>query len=152
MSSTRVLMWVRGRAEQKRSLNFCVFGETTSKCFSSSTFPKLQPQQSLFVYGTPFHTPNTTSSYMLPHRNRAKVFRNWTQFMSHSLAFTLIWHTFQAQISCMHVVLISWLVKNFSMKASRILSFTFSTFNIVWGKPRGGGAQPLGWSGLSLQI
>jgi hypothetical protein len=26
MSSARVLVWVRGRAEQKRSLTFCVFG------------------------------------------------------------------------------------------------------------------------------
>jgi hypothetical protein len=33
-----------------------------------------------------------------------------------------------------------WLVKNFSMKANRILSFTLLTLNIVWGKPGGGGA------------
>ncbi len=39
MSSARVFMWVRGRAEQKRSLTFCVFGQTKNKCFSSSTFP-----------------------------------------------------------------------------------------------------------------
>jgi hypothetical protein len=40
MSSTRVLMWVRGRVEQKYSLTFYVFGQTRSKCSSSSTFPK----------------------------------------------------------------------------------------------------------------
>jgi hypothetical protein len=28
------------------------------------------------------------------------------------------------------------------MKASHILSFTLFTLNIVWGKPKGGGAQP----------
>jgi hypothetical protein len=32
------------------------------------------------------------------------------------------------------------LVESFSMKASRILCFTFFTLNIVWGKPGGGGA------------
>ncbi len=32
------------------------------------------------------------------------------------------------------------------MKANRILSFTLSTFNIVWGKPRRGGA-PASWLG-----
>ncbi len=36
------------------------------------------------------------------------------------------------------------LVKNFSMKASCILCFTFFTLNIVWGKPIGGGA-PTSW-------
>ncbi len=40
-SSARVLMWVRGRVKQKRSLTFCVFGQIRNKCFSSSTFPKL---------------------------------------------------------------------------------------------------------------
>jgi len=30
------------------------------------------------------------------------------------------------------------------MKANHILSFTFFTLNIVWGKPRGGGA-PASW-------
>jgi hypothetical protein len=30
------------------------------------------------------------------------------------------------------------------MKASHILSFTFFTFNIMWGKPGGGGA-PTSW-------
>jgi hypothetical protein len=83
MSLARVLMWVKGRAEQKRSLIFCVFGHTRSKCFSSSTFPKSQLQQSLSMYGTPFHTPSTTSSCMLPQQNRARAFRNKTQLMSH---------------------------------------------------------------------
>jgi hypothetical protein len=41
MSSARVLVWVRGRVEQKHSLIFCVFGLKKNKCFSSSTFPKL---------------------------------------------------------------------------------------------------------------
>jgi len=36
------------------------------------------------------------------------------------------------------------LVKNFSMKANRILSFTLFTFNIVWRKHGGGGA-PTSW-------
>ncbi len=76
MSSTRMLVWVRGRAEQKCSLTFCVFGQTRSRCSSSSTFPKLQPQQNLSTYGMPFHAPSTTSSCMLPHRNRARAFRN----------------------------------------------------------------------------
>jgi hypothetical protein len=67
MSSTRVLVWVKGRAEQKCSLTFYVFGQTRSKCFSSSTFLKLQPQQNLFAYGMRFHAPNTTSSCVLPH-------------------------------------------------------------------------------------
>jgi len=77
MSSARVLVWVRGRVEQKRSLTFCVFGQIRSKCSSSSTFSKSQPRQSL-SYGTPFHAPNTASSCVLPHRNRAKAFRSWT--------------------------------------------------------------------------
>jgi hypothetical protein len=68
MSPARMFVWVRGKAKQKHSLTFCVFGETKSKCSSSSTFPKSQPQQSLSGYGTPFHGPNTTSSYVLPHR------------------------------------------------------------------------------------
>jgi hypothetical protein len=83
MNSTRVLVWVKGRAKQKHFLTYCVFGQTRSKCSSSSTFPKSQPWQSLFVYGTPFHAPNITSSCVLPHQNRAKVFRSWTQLMSH---------------------------------------------------------------------
>jgi len=41
MSSARVLVWVRGRVEQKRSLTFCVFGQIRSKCSSSSTFPRI---------------------------------------------------------------------------------------------------------------
>jgi hypothetical protein len=49
MCSARVLVWVRGRVEQKRSLTFCVFGQIRSKCSSSSTFPKSQLQQSLSV-------------------------------------------------------------------------------------------------------
>jgi hypothetical protein len=44
---------------------------------------------------------------------------------------------------CMLVPILR-LVKSFSMKASRILSFTFFTFNIVWGKPERGGA-PTSW-------
>ncbi len=79
----RVLMWVRGRAEQKRSLIFCVFGQTRNKCSSSSTFPKSQPRQSLSAYGTPLHTFNTTSSCVLPHWNWVRTFRSWTQLMSH---------------------------------------------------------------------
>jgi hypothetical protein len=43
MRSTRVLVWVRGKVEQKCSLTFCVFGQARSKCFSSSTFPRSQP-------------------------------------------------------------------------------------------------------------
>jgi hypothetical protein len=42
--SARVLVWVRGKVEQKCSLTFCVFGQARSKCSSSSTFPKSQPQ------------------------------------------------------------------------------------------------------------
>jgi len=76
MCSARVLVWVRGRVEQKRSLTFCVFGQIRSKCSSSSTFPKSQLQQSLSVYGTPFHAPNTASSCVLPHRNWARAFRS----------------------------------------------------------------------------
>jgi hypothetical protein len=83
MSSTRVLVWVRGRAEQKHSLTFCVFGQTRNKCSSSSTFPKSQPWQSLYAYGMPFHAPSTTSSCVLPHQNQAKAFHSWTQLMSH---------------------------------------------------------------------
>jgi hypothetical protein len=52
MNSARVLMWVRGRVEQKRSLTFCVFEQIRNKCSSSSTFPKSQPRQSLSLYGT----------------------------------------------------------------------------------------------------
>jgi hypothetical protein len=40
MSSTRMLAWVRGRVEQKRSLTFCVFEHIRSKCSTSSTFLK----------------------------------------------------------------------------------------------------------------
>jgi len=69
MNLTRVLVWVRGKAEQKRSLTFCVFGQTRNKCSSSSTFLKSQPRQSLSGYGMPFHAPNTTLSCVLPHRN-----------------------------------------------------------------------------------
>jgi hypothetical protein len=68
-SLARVLMWVRGRVEQKHSLIFCVFGQIRSKCSSSSTFPKSQPRQSLSTYGTPFHAPSTASNYVLSHRN-----------------------------------------------------------------------------------
>jgi hypothetical protein len=42
------------------------------------------------------------------------------------------------------LVPISRLVKNFSMKASGILSFTLFTFSIVWGK-LGGGGVPTSW-------
>jgi hypothetical protein len=75
MSSTRVLVWVKGRVEQKHSLTFYVFGQIRSKCSSSSTFPKSQPRQSLFMYGTPFHAPSIASNCVLPHRNRARAFR-----------------------------------------------------------------------------
>jgi hypothetical protein len=74
MNSRRVFMWVRGKAEQKHSLTFCVFGQVRSRCSSSSTFPKSQPQQSFSVYGMPFHAPNTTSSCVLSHRNWAIAF------------------------------------------------------------------------------
>ncbi len=40
MNLTRMLVWVRGKAEQKCSLTISVFGQTKSKCSSSSTFPK----------------------------------------------------------------------------------------------------------------
>jgi hypothetical protein len=78
MNSTKVLVWVRGRVEQKHSLTFCVFGRIRSKCSSSSTFPKSQLRQSLFAYGTPFHAPNIASSCVLPHRNQARTFHSWT--------------------------------------------------------------------------
>ncbi len=83
MSLVRVLVGVRGRAKQKRALTFYVFGQTRSKCSSSSTFPKSQSQKSLSVYGTPFDAPNITSSCELPHWNRARAFRSWMQLMSH---------------------------------------------------------------------
>jgi hypothetical protein len=144
MSSTRVLMWVRGRAEQKRSLTFCVFGQTRNMCFSSSTFPKLQPQQNLSTYGTPFHGPSTTLSCMLPHQNWAKAFCSWTQLMSHkklSFSYNI---PLKRKYLVYTLVPISQLVKSFLMKVSCILSFTFFTLNIVWGKPEGGGA-PTSW-------
>jgi hypothetical protein len=137
-------VWVRGRVEQKRSLTFYVFGQIRSKCSSSSTFPKSQPQQSLSVYGTPFHAPSTTSSYVLPHQNQAKTFRSWTQLMSHkylSLSYNI---PLKRKYLVCTLVPILRLVKSFSMKANHILSFTLFTFNIVWGKPRGGGI-PTSW-------
>jgi len=137
-------VWVRGRVEQKRSLTFSVFGQIRSKCSSSSTFLKLQPRQSLSAYGTPFHAPNTASSCVLPHRNRARTFCSWTQLMSHKY-FSLL---YDIPLKCKYFVCtlvpISRLVKSFSMKASRILSFTLFTFNIMWGKP-GGGGIPTSW-------
>jgi hypothetical protein len=45
MSSTKVLVWARGRAKQKRSLTFSVFGQTRSKSSSSSTFPNCNPDK-----------------------------------------------------------------------------------------------------------
>jgi len=139
-----MLVWMRGRVEQKRSLTFCVFGQLRNKCSSSSTFPKSQPRQSLSAYGTPFHAPSTASSCVFPHRNRAKAFRSWTQLMSHKyLSFSYDIPLKQKYLVCM-MVPISRLVKSFSMKASRILSFTLFTFNIVWRKPRGGGV-PTSW-------
>jgi hypothetical protein len=144
MNSTKVLVWVSGKAKQKRSLTFWVFGQTRSKCSSSSTFPKSQPQQSLSAYGTPFHTPSTTSSYELPHQNRARTFCSWTQLMSHKW-FLL---SYDIPLKCKYLVytLISilQLMKNFSMKANCILCFTLFTLNIVWGKLGGGGA-PASW-------
>jgi hypothetical protein len=144
MSSARVLVWVKGKVEQKHSLTFCVFRQIRSKCSSSFTFLKSQPQQSLSTYGTPFHAPSIASSYMLPHQNRARAFRSWTQLMSHkylSLSYNI-------PLKCKYLVYtlvpISRLVKSFSMKASRILSFTLFTFNTVWGKP-GGGGVPTSW-------
>ncbi len=136
-------MWVKGKVEQKRSLTFCVFGQIRSKCSSSSTFPKSQPQQSLSMYGTPFHTPSTASSCVLPHRNRAKTFRSWTQLMSHKY-LSLSYDPLKRKYLVCTLVPILQLVKIFSMKASHILSFTLFTFNIVWGKP-GGGGIPTSW-------
>jgi hypothetical protein len=139
MSSTRVLMWVRHRVEQKRPLTFCVFGQIRSKCFSSSTFPKLQFRQSLSAYGTPFHAPSTASSYMLPHRNQARAFCSCTQLMSHKKLLLSYDIPLNHKYLVCTLVPISRLVKSFSMKASCILSFTLFTFNVVWGKPGGGG-------------
>jgi len=139
MSLARVLVWVRGRVEQKCSLTFCVFGQIRSKCFSSSTFPKSRPRQSLLVYGTPFHAPSIASSCVLPHQNRARAFRSWTQLMSHKYLLLSYDIPLKHKYLVCTLVPISQLVKNFSMKASRILSFTLFTFNIVWGKLGGGG-------------
>ncbi len=137
-------MWVRGKVEQKRSLILCVFGQIRSKCSSSFTFPKSQPRQSLSAYGTPFHAPSTTSSYVLPHRNRARAFHSWTQLMSHKyLSFSYDIPLKRKYIVCTLVPILR-LVKSFLMKASRILSFTLFTFNIVWGKP-GRGWVPTSW-------
>jgi hypothetical protein len=144
MSSTRVLVWVTGRVEQKCSLTFCVFRQIRSKCSSSSTFPKSQRRQSLSIYGTPFHAPNTASSYVLPHWNRAKAFRSWTQLMSHKYFLLLYDIPLKRKYLVCTLVPISRLVKRFSMEASCILSFTFFTFNIMWGKP-GGGGIPTSW-------
>jgi len=144
MCSARVLVWVKGRVEQKRSLTFCVFGQIRNKCSSSSTFPKSQLRQSLFTYGTLFHAPSTASSCVLPHRNRARAFRNWTQLMSHKyLSFSYDIPLKRKYLICT-LVPISWLVKSFSMKTNHILSFTLFTFNIVWGK-LGGGGVPTSW-------
>ncbi len=144
MSSTRVFVWVRGRVEQKRSLTFCVFGQIRSKCFSSFTFPKSQPRQSLSVYGTPFHALSTASSCVLPHRNWARAFRSWTQLMSHkylSLSYDIpLKHKY---LVCT-LVLISWLVKKISMKASRILSFIFLHSTLCGENLEGVGSQPPG--------
>ncbi len=148
MRLARVLVWVRGKVEQKCSLIFCVFGQARSKCSSSSTFPKSQPRQNLSAYGTPFHEPNTTSSCVLPHQNQATVFRSWTQLMSHKwLLFSYDIPLKRKYLVCM-LVPISRLVKSFSMKASHILAFTLFTFNVVWGKPGGGGTLTswlIGW-------
>ncbi len=144
MSSVRVLVWVRGKVEQKRSLTFCVFGQIRSKCSSSSTFPKLQLRQSLSMYGTPFHAPSTASSCMLPHRNRARAFHSWTQLMSYkylSLSYDI---PLKRKYFVCTMVPILRLLKSFLMKASRILSFTLFIFNIVWGKP-GGDGIPTSW-------
>jgi hypothetical protein len=46
---------------------------------------------------------------------------------------------FETQVSCLRAGLELVVGKSFSMKANRILSFALFTFNIVWGKPGGGG-------------
>jgi len=97
-----MLVWVRGKVEQKRSLTFYVFGHIRSKCSSSSTFPKSQLRQSLFVYGMPFHAFSTTSSCVLPHRNWAKAFRSWTVDVI-QISFAFVRHTLEAQVSYLHV-------------------------------------------------
>ncbi len=100
---------------------------------------ELQHQQGLYVYCTPFHAPSTASSYVLPHRNQAKAFRSWIQLMSHKYLSLLYDIPLKRKYLVCTLVPISQLVKSFSMKTSRILSFTLFTFNIVWRKPRGGG-------------
>jgi hypothetical protein len=140
MNLARMVVCVRGRVEQKRSLTFYVFKQTKSKCFSSSTFPKSQPRQSLFAYGTPFHALSTTSSYVLPHWNWTRAFRTWTQLISHKWLSLLYNISLKLKYLVYTLVPISRLVKSFSMKVNRILSFNLFTLNIVWGKPRRGGA------------
>jgi hypothetical protein len=144
MSLARVLMWVRGRAKQKRSLIFCVFGHTRSKCFSSFTFPKSQLRWNLFAYGMPFHTSNITSSCVLPHQNWANVFHNWAQLMPHKYPLLSYNITLKRKYLVCTLISISRLVNNFSMKTNYILSFTLFTLNIVWGNLGGGGA-PTSW-------
>ncbi len=56
------------------------------------------------------------------------------------VAFTLIRHTLEAQVFCLHVGPNFVVGKELSMKTCHILSFTIFTFNIVWGKLGGGGA------------
>ncbi len=137
MNLTKVLVWVRGRAKQKCSLTFCVFGQIRSKCFSSSTFPKSQPRQNLSANGMPFHAPSTTSSYVLPHRNRATT--DVTQ-----VVFALVRHTFEAQLFCLCVGLDFAVGKKFFNESqSHIILHLFYTQHYVGKTWRGWGPSLL---------
>ncbi len=106
--------------------------------------PQVVASTKPLCYGMPFHASSTASSCVLPHRNQAKAFRSWTQLMSHKYLSRSYDIPLKRKYFVCTLVLISQLVKSFSMKVSRILSFTLFTFNIMWGKP-GGGGVPTSW-------
>ncbi len=102
-SPTRVVVWVRGKAEQKCSLIFCVFRQTRSKCFFILYVPQIVASTKPFCI---CHALPCAQHYLKLRVATLKLSQSSLQLNTidvTQIAFALVRHTLEAQISCLHV-------------------------------------------------
>ncbi len=94
MSSTRVLVWVRGKVEQKRSLICCVFGHARSKFFPPLPSPSRSPNKASLRMARPFMHLTLLQVACCHIETEPKLFiieHNWCHTSSFRFCMTYLW-------------------------------------------------------------
>ncbi len=96
-----MLMWVRGKAKQKRSLTFCVFGQTRSMCSSPLPSPSRNLDKA-FQRMARLSTHLALPQAVCCHTETGQNFPQLNTTNVTQVAFTFVRHTLEVQVSCLY--------------------------------------------------